>query len=178
MLVILSEINCLKLLNDMGVYPDLFYTDFDAFKTGTFLYDHANVIILFAGNNRFTKRLVMEQIILLSKRAENENDNSIDNLFVVSDIQFNSLSQYYMYTHDLSHIYLYEKTKQKDEVEFWEMFKTAPKKSEVKLSKYDMGDSSDAYSRFKNRRASSEDEYLDLIIVPERSSLKRQKTIK
>ena len=178
MLVVLSENNCLNTLNRLGVFPDYFYTDFEAFKSETFLYDHANVVILFAGSSRFTKRIIMDQIILLNKRAEDEADTGIDNLYVVTDVTLGSLRFYYSYHYDLRHIFRTENFKQKDEVDFWGMLRTPPKQSKVVLSAYDKGDSSEARTRFEHRKVTSEDEYLDLIITPDVTSIKRQKELK
>ena len=178
MLVVLSEINCLNSLNRLGVYPDIFYTDFEIFKTETFMYNHANIVILFAGNCRFTKRLVMEQIILLSKRAEDEEDTGIDNLYILTDTKLGTLKFYYSYHYDLNKVFRTENWKEKDEVDFWGMLRSVPKQSKIYLSSYDLGNSSEAYDRFKNRKITSEDDYLDLIIKPDTSSIKRQKELK
>ena len=178
MLVILSEINCLDNLNKIGVYPDIFYTDYEKFKTETFLFDNADVIILFAGNSRFVKRLVFEQIIMLTKRAEDETDKGVRNLFVITDIKLGTLKKYYKYTYDITETYLTENFKEKEQVDIWGMFKTPPKQTKVILSDYDIGNSSDARNRFENRRTTSEDDYLDLIVTPDIRSIKRQKALK
>ena len=77
MLAILSEINCLDVLNSKGVYPDEFYTDIDKFKGNTVAFREATIFVIFAGNCRFNKKHTIELVKSLTKRADSELDKGI-----------------------------------------------------------------------------------------------------
>lgn len=167
MLAVLSESNCLQSLNNLGVYPDRFYTDFDAFRNESTTFVGATVIIIFAGSNHFNKRLVINVAKSLMKRAENQGDVGITHVYVFSDIAISGLYAYYKYRDRLDVVDVMRGwSAVRKDVSPWAKLRSEKKESVVRLSKYDMGDAEAQREAYKNLY-SSEDEYRKLIVVPD-----------
>ena len=166
MQVILSEIDCLDVLNAKGVYPDEFYTDFEIFKNNMPFFREATVIVIFAGNCRFNKKLTLEVVKSLMKRASSDTDNGIKAVYVVSDITIAGLNSYYKYEGSINTVSVMRGWKEvlKD-TNIWKKL-ASPKKESVKyLSRFDSGDISEPLKRYQERER-AEDEYKKLIKVP------------
>lgn len=172
MLVVLSEINCLKKLNYNGIYPDRFYTDVDAFRNGAISFSDASVIIIFAGSCSFNKKHTLELVKALKKREGNESDNGIKGVFVVSDSTLPLNFEYYLFEIDLFDVTLQVGKKNKGEVDFWGSVSTVKKDSDLYLSVYDRG----IYNRDSmiSKRASSEESLIRLIKTPDVKQMLRQ----
>lgn len=167
MLAILSEINCLGVLNSKGVYPDEFYTDIDKFKSNTVSFREATVIVIFAGNCRFNKKHTIELVKSLKKRADSEFDKSIKHVYVVSDMTIAGLRSYYKYEGSIDLVsIMHGWNSVKDNVDIWAKLQNSPRKTICYLSSYDDGDITDALERYNNR-FKQEDEYAKLIVVPD-----------
>lgn len=167
MLAILSEINCLSVLNSKGVYPDEFYTDIEKFKASTVHFREATIIVIFAGNCRFNKKHTIELVKSLTKRAESEVDKGISHVYVVSDMTIAGLRSYYKYegsidTVNIMHGWSCVKTG----VDIWAKLKNEPKKSICYMSNFDLGNIENALKDYENRHK-PEDEYIRLIVVPD-----------
>lgn len=166
MFAILSEINCLDVLNDLGVYPDEFYTDFDTFKNRAVNFSNATVVVILAGSCAFNKRLTIELYKNMEKRADNPKDSGIVNVFMISDSRLTMLKKYYKFTNDMSNMIPVENDKPaKSGINFWKKFDTQPHKAEVFLSKYDSGVATEQREAYEHR-FNTEDEYVKLIVVP------------
>ena len=165
--IVLSEIDCLTYLQRLGVYPDEFYTDFETFKANMTFFRDATIIVIFAGNCRLNKKLTLEVVKGLMKRAESKNDNSIKHVYVVSDMTIAGLRSYYKYEGTLDTVSIMHGWKSvKDDVFIWNKL-SSPKKDVKKfLSAYDSGDISAAMKRYEERKK-TEDEYVSLIQVPD-----------
>ena len=166
MLVVLSEINCLHKLNQLGVHPDHFFTDFDDFRNYSTSFRNATIVVIFAGSCAFNKRLVLNLAKSLMKRADNENDVGIDKVYIFSDITLSGLYSYYRYNGDIKYV---------DVMRGWDCIKAgvfpwtkliSEEKDVVRhLSLYDMGDAEGARDAYQ-KKYSAEDKYKDLIVVP------------
>jgi hypothetical protein len=166
MQVILSEIDCLDALNKYGVYPDEFYTDFEAFKNNMAFFNDAIVLVIFAGNCRFNKKITLEATKGLMKRAESKSDKGIKAVYVVSDMTIAGVKSYYKYEGNIDKVSIMHGWKEvMTDVNIWKKLSSQPKKSTVYLAKQDTANIEDALERYKNR-GKSEDEYAHLIQVP------------
>lgn len=170
MLSVLSEINCLKVLNTYGVYPDYFYTDFEAFKNHVIGLMDADIVVIMAGTCTFNKRLTIEFIKTLLKRRDNENDKGIRSVTIISDTTLQSLDMYYKFVGNLNNVdlYSYWKVKEKD-VDVLSSLSSTRKNTKIVLSKYDQGKLGDASNN--KPKVSSEDDLLRLIKVPDVKSM-------
>lgn len=167
MLAILSEINCLDVLNSKGVYPDEFYTDIDKFKGNTVAFREATIIVIFAGNCRFNKKHTIELVKSLTKRADSELDKGIEHVYVVSDMTIAGLRSYYKYEGNIDLVsIMHGWDSVKDNVDIWSKLQNSPKETICYMSSYDDGNIDDALERYNNR-FKQEDEYVKLIVVPD-----------
>lgn len=171
MLAVLAEINCLNSLQSMGVYPDKFYTSFDAFKDEVVSFRNATIIVIFAGSYMFNKRVVINLAKSLMKRADNKSDMGIEHVYVFSDVTLSGLYAYYKYYGHLDSVDVMRGWKTVKEGVFpWTKLRSTKKVEAVcRYSHFDMGDA-EAARKLYNEKYSSEDEYLKLIVVPELSS--------
>lgn len=155
-LVVLAEINCLKSLNNLGVFPDSFYTDYDLFKKKQFMLSDSHVIVVFAGSCSFKKRYILETI----------DDIGVSNVTVISDVYLPSLDRYYKYQGKLTNISEYSgwKLKEKDS-DIWDRIPKGVRgtDTQIYLKKSDINAIRDTYKA----RTSSEDELRHLIKKPE-----------
>lgn len=103
-LIVLSEVNCLKILEYKGLQLDEFYTDFNLFRNRSSSFTDANVVIIFTGSCRFSKKHVFETIKVLEARVNEEYDNGIKSVTVISDSMLPSVNKYYKFQGSLDNI--------------------------------------------------------------------------
>lgn len=167
MLAILAEIDCLKVLNSKGVYPDEFYTDIEKFKKNTVFFNDATVIVIFAGNCHFNKKHTIELVKNLTKRADSDMDKGVSHVYVVSDMTIAGLRSYYKYEGNIDKVsIMHGWNSVKDNVDIWKKLQGTPKEAKCYFSDYDIGNIEDALERYE-ARGSKEDEYIRLIVVPD-----------
>ena len=107
-LIVLSEIDNLKYLNLVGIYPNEFYTDFEMFKNKSSTFYDAHIIVFFVGSCNFSKRHVTDVLKGLSKRAENESDKGILSLTIFSDGILQFVDKYYKFENSLDTVSEYK----------------------------------------------------------------------
>ena len=165
MLVVLSEINCLNKLNQMGIYPDIFYTDFNMFKNQVVSHKNVTAIIILAGTCNFNKRHTIEFAKILRKYRRDEN-MSIRHVYIVSDSEISNLDNYFKFTGDISDLTIMSgyKVLGKDD-KLWKKYKSEPKKSQVIQSDFYSNNVDKAVEEYKNRD-NTEDDYVELIQIP------------
>lgn len=175
MLVVISEINCLGNLHNMGVYPDMFFTDFNLFKNMTSTFQDADVIFIIAGTCQFNKHVVVEKIKELMKREMNENDKGIHSVSVVTDVNIPNLRRYYKFIGDITDLTEFSGWSNKGKVDFWSAFRGEKKAiiDDVYLSSFDKGLTDDLKKGYTDTALKTkEDKYIKLIIKPEEGSLR------
>ena len=166
MLAILSEINCLSVLNAKGVYPDEFYTDIEKFKNNTVSFRDATIIVIFAGNCRFNKKHTIELVKNLTKRADSEQDKGVSHVYVVSDMTIAGLRSYYKYEGNIDTVNIMHGWDcVKTGVDIWSKLQNEPKKAICYMSNYDLGNIEEPLKEYE-ARYKPEDEYARLIVVP------------
>lgn len=166
MLVVLAELDCLKALNKRGVFPDKFFTDFDLFKkvAPTFLDTH--ILFILAGTSRFNKRLVSDLAVNLQNRANDINDSGIKSFTFLSDTTYLKIKPYFKYQGTIDHVDRWELYKKVEEnIDFWSIFKTKKRVSELYLSDIDINNVDNLIKAYKNNY-SSEDDLKRFIQVP------------
>lgn len=167
MLVVLSEINCLEQIKGQGVYPDLFYTDYNLFKNHAVSFQQADIIVMFVGTCLFNRKLVTETVKNLMKRAENTKDTGIRSITIISDGQHPLINHYYRFVGDFASAVAckgYDEVKGAKPVNVWSAFRSEPKETKIYLSSYDTGNDSKAKEEYEHR-FNTEDEYAKLIKV-------------
>ena len=167
MLVVMSEINCLKSLNKRGVYPDKFYTSFDSFKDDIIHFQNCTLMIILAGSCRFNKHLMLNIINNIYKRYENEHDVGVTDLYVFSDCVLPHLDHfYYKFKGNFEQVDQYRKSfKTRSDLWIWNKFQSAPKKSECILSRFDRNETKHLLDAYEDRFR-GDDAYIELIKVP------------
>lgn len=171
MLAILSEIDCLSVLQSKGVYPDEFYTDLEKFKKNTVFFKDATIIVIFAGNCQFNKKHTIELIKGLLKRASTKRDLGVSHVYVVSDMTIASLKSYYKYEGNIDTVNIMHGWNCiVSGVDIWCKLRNEPKDAKVFHSPYYSGIVTEAIDRY-NARYSKEDEYIKLIKVPNLKSM-------
>ena len=170
MLIVMSEINCLKSLNKRGVYPDKFYTSFDKFKEDVIHFQDSEIFIIMAGSCRFNKHLMLDEINKINRRYENEHDKGIKALYVFSDCVLPNFKHfYYVFEGNFDRIDQYRggtAIPTKQDLEVWEKFASEPHESDCYLSRFDRGETKDMLDEYENRFR-SDDAYIELIKVPD-----------
>lgn len=167
MLVILSEIDCLGVVQSKGVYPDEFYTSIDKFRNNTPVFRDATIIVIFAGNCRFNKKHTIELIKTLKKRADDTNDSGISHVYVISDMTIAGLRSYYKYEGNIDTVsIMHGWNSVKDNVNIWLKLKNEPKDATCYLSAFDSGETEELIKTY-NSRFTKEDDYIKLIQVPD-----------
>lgn len=169
LLVVLSEINCLHVLQAKGVYPDRFYTDIGKFTRDTVYFRDATVIIIFAGNCHFNKRHTISMAKDITRRAETDVDTGIKHVYVVSDMTIAGLRSYYKYEGTIDRVsIMHGWNNVQSGVDIWKKLKTPKVETKVYLSAYDRGDAEDMIKGYISRDGSDrEDAYKNLIQVPD-----------
>lgn len=167
MLIVMSEINCLKALENRGVYPDKFYTSFDSFKEDVIHFQDTVVVIIMAGSCRFNKHLMLDEINKIYRRYENDHDKGVTALYVFSDCVLPNFKQfYYKFEGNFERIDQYKggiRTRQ--DLVVWDKFQTTPHEVECVLSRFDRGETTHIRDEFENRFR-NDDAYIELIKVP------------
>ena len=170
MFYVLAEMNCLQTLNKFGIYPDEFYTDIAKFKENSVAFWDATILIIFAGNNFFNKRHVVELAKDLLKRIELK-DGAVKHVYVISDSTLPSLGSYYKYTHTMDKVDIMRGWNcVKKGIIIWHKLKTPEKKSICFMSPYDMG-SSIHIKRQIESSVGLDDDYRKLIQIPDLKKL-------
>lgn len=171
MLVVLSEIECLGRLHYMGVYPDMFFTDFEVFKNQTALFDNADVVFIIAGSCQFNKHVIIDKVKELMKRELNPKDNGINSVNVVTDVNIPNLRRYYKFIGDIDDLTEFCGWKNKGKVHFWDAFKSEDKNDiidDVYLSDFDSGVTDELRKEYQKKAMSDkEDNYVKLIYKPD-----------
>ena len=94
MLVFLSEMNILRQLNALDLYPDRLYTDFERFREEYRFFDEATVCLVFAGSNRFNKTVTLK---FYSQLVAQGDVGNIAKMYIFSDVVLPSIQRYYLY---------------------------------------------------------------------------------
>jgi hypothetical protein len=166
MLAILSEIDCLKVIQAKGVYPDEFYTSIDTFRNNTPVFRDATIIVIFAGNCRFNKKHTIELIKILTKRAEDPNDGGISHVYVISDMTIAGLRSYYKYEGTINTVsIMHGWNSVKDDVDIWIKLRNEPKEATCYFSTFDSGVVDGLVADYRNKYT-KEDDYIKLIQIP------------
>lgn len=178
MLVVLSEINCLGRLHYMGIYPDMFFTDFELFKHKTASFKNADIIFIIAGSCQFNKHVIIDKVKELMKREQNEKDFGINSVNVVTDVNIPNLRKYYKFIGDIDDLTEFCGWKNRGKVDFWSAYRGAKKEiiDDVYLSEFDKGNTDELCEYYKSiAMHDTEDEYVNLIFKPDLSKYKVNK---
>lgn len=170
MLAVLSEIHCLEYLQERGIFPDEYFTDFEEFKNRCVSYRDATIVIILAGICHFSRRHIVELIKLQYKRMENDSDKGIQNVYVLTDSLISNLESYYKFSDNMEIFDKYSKTRKvESKIDVWELIDDAQNHEahEIRmyLSKFDTGETGDIIEMIKSK-FSSEDELIRLIKIP------------
>lgn len=170
-LVLLSEIDCLDMLNQRGVYPSEYFTSFEAFKNRLSFFSDAVIVCILAGTCAFSKRHILETCMVLQNRADDDFDNGINEVFILSDTVLpNCKTHYYLYRDVPFSFTRYRGwSKKETNLDIWGSLKydkCRPEKCIKYYSDYDKCDSTKTL-RIINQRFSELDELIHLIKVPE-----------
>ena len=162
-LVVVSERDISNNLINMGIRCDLFFTDLTEFKNRSSVYMEMDIVFIFAGACRFSKRFAVDFIKSLKKRADNPHDKGVTSLKVLSDYIIDTCDEYYLYRTDIRKGILYNKGKvQKSGIV--NVFETWA--GDTIGEKFLISSDMDAIcDNFKNT-AKFDSEYLDLIQIP------------
>lgn len=168
MLNVLSEINCLELLESKGIYPDSFYTDFELFKKKSTSFKDADVVIFKLGTCSFSGGQIIEFVNLLRKRVQNEKDKGIKSVTLVSDIEMPVVGEYYRCDEHFTEFEKYNGKKlDKKGIDFITMLDDMQDKEDNVIqtfySDFDKGNSEPIRESILNKEPSSEDELIRLI---------------
>lgn len=181
MLVVLSEINCLGRLHYMGVYPDMFFTDFEMFKNKTSTFQNADIIFILAGSCQFNKHVIIDKVKELMKREMNEKDFGINSVNVVTDTNIPNLRKYYKFIGDIDDLTEFCGWKDKGKVDFWGAYQSKPKEiiDDIYLSDFDNGLVDTLCKEYQSKAMSEKDDkYVDIIFRPNLDDYKRKKANK
>lgn len=171
MLVVLSEIHNLASLQSKGVWPDEFYTDLETFKNRTVFMKDATILTIFAGNCHFNKRVTIEIIKALMRRAADENDAGIRKVYVLSDMTLAGIGSYYRYLGNIDKFDVMHGWKcVRSDVDIWKALQTEKKEATCYFNSYDSGEVEHLISRY-HAEVREQDPYRDLIQVPDLSKM-------
>ena len=173
MLVVLSEIDCLNYLQNQGIYPDEYYTDFELFKNHCASFRDATLLFILAGSCKFNKRHTTDFIKAQYKRKENEKDTGIVNVVVVTDSMIPTLNLYFKFEDNLDVVYKCNGWKKsKFSTDIWSKIDKVQTKTRhevaLYLSDYDKGIS----DKFKEKYKSYESKEMDLIPLIKKPNVK------
>lgn len=164
MLFVLSEIDCLDYLNRLKIYPDAFFTDIDMFKNKIIVQSDVDVLVIFAGSCRFSKRIVSELITQLRHRIEATSDTGIKSVTVLSDTILSTLDDYYVYYGRPDNVHKVKKKKvEKEKADILQSFVSDEKPCHSYLVDYDCKKAAE----YIKERFDKDDELLHVIQVPE-----------
>lgn len=163
MLVCLSEFYCLPALNQLDVYPDEYFTDYELFKHRLVSMVGVDLLVVLAGTCRFNKRHIIEFLKLTMRNVG--SNGSINKVYIVTDTAIPALSEYYKFTGSIRTVDLYHGWKKvKAGVDLWGILSSEPKESNVYLAVKDTGDTSSFIAAWEKRK-NSEDELQGLIRI-------------
>ena len=170
MLAVLAEINCLDYLNEKGIYPDEYFTDFGLFKNRCVAYKEATLLIILAGVCKFNKRLITDFIKAQTKRALNHADKGIKKVIVLSDSMIPNLDEYYKFENRLERFYKCKGwNKAKTKTDIWSEIDLAQTQGvhevALYLDDFDKGITDTYIEKYKSYE-SKEDELKKLIKIP------------
>lgn len=165
MLAILSEINCLNMLNSFKIYPDLYYTDLELFKNHLVTLNNATVCIILGGTCRFNRKHTIELIKNLYKQVEDEL-SGVSDVIVMTDTNLPALQKYYKFSGNFAKVQEFSGWDLKDKNSLIiDKLKSNVKESKVFLSDYDKGNFDESKVDIVKRKT-SEDNIIPLIIRP------------
>ena len=170
MLAVLAEIDCLDYLQNQGIYPDEYYTDYELFRNHCTGFKDATVLFILAGSCHFNKRHTTEFIKSQYKRMENEKDIGITNVIVIADYMIPNLQLYYKFENNLDNVYKCSGWKKaKFPADIWQEVDAAQTKTRhevaLYLSNFDKGNAEEKIEKYKSYE-SKEDELIRLIVQP------------
>ena len=151
----------------MGIYPDLFYTDYNLFKNQVITLKDVTAVVILAGTCSFNKRHTIEFCKVLRKYRRDAN-MSIKHVYIISDSEIGNLDNYFKFTNDIMDLTVMNgyKVIEKDTQLLKKLASYGKKETKVFLSDFDKGDNSKAINDFQNRFR-GEDDYIDLIQIPD-----------
>lgn len=165
MLVVLSEIDCLKMLNSFEIYPDLYYTDLDLFKNHLVTLNDATVCVILGGTCRFNRKHIIELVKNLFRQKEDDLSGVTD-VIVMTDTSIPAFKRYFKFSGNFAKVQEFSGWTLKDRnSRIIETLKSDYKESKIFLSDYDKG----IYSQDKIdalKRKTTEDDIIPLIIKP------------
>ena len=157
MLVVLSEINCIHVLNQNGIYPDEFYTDFELFKNRLVSVEDAKIVIIVAGVCRFYRKLLIELCKILYKRLHDDADTGVKEFYILTDANLPQLDEYYKFQYNFNKFEEFSGWDNLGEVDVFSQLRNEPKESAMFLSDFDSVNIDKAISDYENRH-NTEDE--------------------
>ncbi len=171
MLAVLAEIDCLENLQSRGIYPDEYFTDFEAFKNKSVSYRDCTVVIIIAGTCQFSRRHIIEFIKTLFKRQENKQDTGIVGVIVLSDTLLPNIEKYYKFEDSFENFQLYSGKKCRGNApNVWALIDEYQTKERhtvySRLSEFDTGNIERILKK-PSEKSSSEDALVRLIKVPD-----------
>ena len=166
-LIILSEIDCLELMQSKGIMPSEYYTDFETFKDRASIFNDCIVVCLLAGTSHFCRNL--------SKSINSEYGSGIKDIYILSDCVLNNCDSYYLY-HELPVKFDWYKrwSCKKKGLTFWDKLQyeaCEPKNCACYYSEYDKSDTMNLERKI-NERYRAMDDLIDIIQKPDLSMLK------
>lgn len=169
MLAVLSELNCLKYIQDRGVYPDDFYTDFHDFSDKYVTFTDATVVVIISGNFRFGMQKCIELIKLM--RAQTTMVGSgIREVYVLTDTKINNMDDYYMYDMNFSKFTHIKKMRKPEVVDVFALLRGKEDNKDgscnLHFCAYDYEDATEAYEKLEKSTA-TDDEYFKLVQRPD-----------
>lgn len=163
MLFVLSEIDCLEYLNKLKIYPDAFFTDIDMFKNKIIIQSDVDVLVIFAGSCRFSKRVVSELVTQLRHRMEAKSDTGVSSVTVLSDTVLSNIDDYYIYYGRPDVVHKVTKKKvEKEQSDILQKFVSEAKPCQSYLVEYDCKKAAE----YIKERFDKNDELLHVIQVP------------
>lgn len=167
MLVVLAEVNCLPNLQKNGIYPDVFYTDYNLFKNQVITYKDVTVIVILSGTCRLNKRHTIEFFKILRKYRRDEN-MGIRHAYLISDSIINNLDNYYFMEDDITNLTVMngKKSVEKDKALLERLRRNTPRKATIYLSREDKGDATKIIQKIESKDAVG-DKYISVIQIPD-----------
>lgn len=170
MLAVLSEINCLDYLNEKGIYPDEYFTDFDLFKNRCVAYKDATIVVILAGICKFNKRLIVDFIKSQYRRVVNHADKGVKKVIVLTDAMIPNLDEYYKFENRLENFHKCKGwNKAKTSTDIWSELDLVQTQGAhevaLYLDDYDKGEINNYIEKYKTHK-SKEDELIKLIQRP------------
>ena len=120
-LIILSERNTLAYLENKGIKPSEFYTDYATFKERLPFFKNVTIVIIFSGACSFSQKRVLDSVAIINNRLVDEYDTSIDAFYVLSDYTLSACKKYYKYDYEPKKFIEYsgKKIVSKEEIDIW-----------------------------------------------------------